>query len=282
MDPQNEPFPVPVNRQVGDFTVQELQLLDYPFFVDVRPDGMASDSPVVSNLPAVTVNFASPITLDEAKNANRQVTMLLKSSPASWTQTDVSIQPNFDLYPQLGFAEGSEQQAYTLAVSVQGVFESAFKGQPAPLAGAGQATGEGENAPQEQSAGTIEASPETARLVVVGSAEFLDDIIFQISSAFEPERYLNSLQLLQNAVSWSTEDLDLLSIRARGTYARVLRPLAEREQSWWEGANYILALLALVGVGIVWNVRSKNEKPMTLIEPGTGKKREAAPAEVEQ
>ena len=282
MDPQNEPFPVPVTREAGGFTVQELQLLDYPFFVDVRPDGMASDSPIVSNLPAVTINFASPVTLDEAKNAGRKVTTLLRSSPASWTQTDLNIQPNFELYPQSGFAVGSEQQSYPLAVSVQGVFESAFKGQPAPLAGAGQAAGEGESAPQQQSVGTIEESPETARLVVVGSAEFLDDIIFQISSAVARERYLNSLQLLQNAVSWSTEDLDLLSIRARGTSARVLRPLAESERSFWEGANYVLALLALVGIGIVWNVRSKNEQPMALIEPGTGKKREAAPAEVEQ
>jgi len=250
--------------------------------VDVRPDGMASDSPIVSNLPAVTINIASPVALDEAKNAGRKVTTLLRSSPASWTQTDLNIQPNFDLYPQSGFAVGSEQQSYPLAVSVQGVFESAFKGQPAPLAGAGQAAGEGESAPQQQSVGTIEESPETARLVVVGSAEFLDDIIFQISSAVARERYLNSLQLLQNAVSWSTEDLDLLSIRARGTSARVLRPLAESERSFWEGANYVLALLALVGIGIVWNVRSKNEQPMALIEPGTGKKREATPAEVEQ
>ena len=68
MDPQNEPFPMPVVRQVGDYQVQEIQALDYPF-VDVRSDGMAENNPIVSNLSAVTLNWASPITVDPAKNA---------------------------------------------------------------------------------------------------------------------------------------------------------------------------------------------------------------------
>jgi ABC-2 type transport system permease protein len=237
---------------------------------------MASDSPIVSNLPAVTINWASPITVDEGKNAERQVTTLLQSSPDSWLQTTLNIQPDFDLYPQLGFAVGDERQSYTLAVSVQGVFESVFKDQPVPSAG------EGEGAPQEPTPGAIESSPEAARLVVVGSAEFVDDIVFDISSTLTRDRYLNSLQLLQNAVSWSTEDLDLLSIRSRGTSARVLIPMAERAQSFWEGANYVIALLALVAVGVFWSVRSKNEEPMALIDPSTGRTRETDPAEVEK
>jgi len=275
LDPQNEPFPVPVVRQVGDYQVEEIQSLDYPFFVDVRSDGMAADSPIVSNLPAVTVNFASPITLDEARNAGREVQVLLRSSPASWTQTELNIQPNFELYPQAGFPAGDQPQSYVLAVAVQGAFESAFKGKPAPLAG-GEEGGE----TSQQSTGVIEMSPDTARLVVVGSGEFLDDIIFRISSALTQDRYLNSLQFLQNAVSWSTEDLDLLSIRSRGTYARVLRPMDEREQSLWEGANYVLALLALVVIGVVWNLRSRNEVPMELVAPGGETERETDRAEV--
>ncbi|MEJ2748366.1 MAG: GldG family protein [Anaerolineae bacterium] len=40
MDTQNQPFPVPVVRQVGNAQVQEIQAVNYPFFVDIRPDGM--------------------------------------------------------------------------------------------------------------------------------------------------------------------------------------------------------------------------------------------------
>ncbi len=74
MDPQNEPFPVQVARQVGGTTVQEIQAINYPFFVDVRSGGMDQTSPIVSSLSAVTINWASPITLDAEKNKGRQTT----------------------------------------------------------------------------------------------------------------------------------------------------------------------------------------------------------------
>ena len=104
-------------------------------------------------------------------------------------------------------------------------------------------------------------------MFVIGSAEFVDDIVFDISSGLSRDRYLNSLKLVQNAVAWSTEDLDLLDIRSRGTYARVLVPMAERAQSFWEGANYVVALLALVVIAIVWNTERRNEQPIELIAP---------------
>lgn len=264
MDPQNEPFPVPVMRKVGGFQVQEIQAMNYPFFVDIRTDGMASESPIVSNLPAVTLNWASPITVDEAKNAERQVTVLLRSSPASWTQTDTNIQPNFDLYPDAGFAVGSERASHTLAVAVQGSFESFFKGKPSPFAAGGTEEGAEAPPPEEPVPGTIEVSPDTARLVVFGSGEFVNDTIFDISSRLTRDRYLNSLKLMQNAVAWATEDLDLLNIRSRGTYARVLKPMTESEQSLWEGANYAVALLSLLILGVLWSVRRRNEQPMQL------------------
>ncbi len=262
MDPQNEPFPIPVIREVGGFQVQEIQALDYPFFVDVRPDGMAADSPIVANLAAVTINWASPLTLDEAKNAEREVTILLQSSENSWLRTTIDIQPNFDLYPELGFPVEEETQSYPLAVAIQGSFESYFKGQPVPAAE------EGEEAGPEPAAGVIEESPESARLVVVGSAEFVDDVVFEISRNLTRDRYLNSLQFVQNAVDWSVEDLDLLAIRSRGTTSRVLSPEAEERQSFWEGLNYAIALLALVGIGVVWNVQRRNEEPMELVPVG--------------
>ncbi len=270
MDPQNEPFPVQVTRDVGGFQVREIQTMDYPFFVDVRRDGMASDSPIVSNLQAVTLNWASPITVDEDMMADREVTELLRSSPSSWTQTDTTIQPDFNAHPQLGFPAGTEQGRQTLAVSVQGSFESAFKDQPSPFAGGESeledgASDEGTPSPPPSSLAKIDSSPESSRLIVIGSTEFLDDVVFELSASLTRDRYLNSLQFLQNCVAWSTEDLTLLSIRSRGTQTRVLAPLSEREQSFWEGANYIAALLALGVIGFVWNSRRQNEEPMELL-----------------
>ncbi len=257
MDPINESFPVPVTRQVGTFEVQEIQLIDYPFFVDVRADQMDKGSPITANLPAVTLNWVSPLTVDEAKNADREVVTLLTSSRSSWLKMDTDIHPNFNLYPELGFPPGEEQVSYPLAVAVQGAFESSFKDVASPL----------DSAEETQIAlPTIESSPETARLVVIGSAEFLDDFVFRLSSNLGGDRYLNSLQFMQNAVDWSVEDLDLLNIRTRGTYARVLNPMTENEQTMWEGLNYAVALLALIGFAVNRNIQRRNERPLQLVE----------------
>ncbi len=272
LDPQNEPFPVQVNRDLNGFQVREIQAMNYPFFVDVRPDGMDSKTPILSNLPAVTMNWVSPVEVDPAKNANREVNTLLQSSPASWLRTDTNIQPDMQAYPELGFPVEGEQKSYPLAVSVQGRFDSYFKGKPSPLQQPEEPAGDlGSDpagpapAPGQDTIGTIESSPDTARLVVIGSSEFLNDIVFDLSASMTRDRYLNSLQFMQNTVDWSVEDLDLLTIRSRGTSARVLYPLSESGQSFWEGLNYGLALLALVGIGVLWRVRKQKEQPMELV-----------------
>ncbi len=270
LDMQNEPFPVQVDRNLGGLQVREIQAINYPFFVDIRPSGMDRQSPIVSNLPAVTLNWASPITLDESKNAGRQVTALLRSSPASWLRTNIDIQPDLQTYPELGFPVEGEQSSRVLAVAVQGTFESHFKGKPSPLEATSAQTDTTQiqmqpQQPEQPTVGTIEKSPETARLIVIGSAEFLNDIVFQISATLSGDRYLNSLQFAQNCVDWSVEDLELLNIRSRGTVSRLLMPLTESQQSFWEVLNYLVALVALVGIGIFWRIRRRSEQPMELL-----------------
>jgi ABC-2 type transport system permease protein len=265
MDPQNEPFPVQVSRNVGGMQVREIQALNYPFFVDVRPNAMDSGSPIVAGLPAVTMQWASPVVVDPDKNAQQKVATLLSSSSGSWLRTSTDIQPDLQQYPENGFPVEGEQGAHPLAVSVQGVFDSYFKDKPSPL----EAKPEGADAnaqaqPQAPSVGTIETSPESARLIVIGSAEFLNDTVFNISSTLTRDRYLNSLQFMQNAVDWSAEDLDLLSIRAHSSTVHILNPMTEQQQSFWEGLNYALALLALLGIGLLWRWQQRNEQPMAL------------------
>ena len=102
-------------------------------------------------------------------------------------------------------------------------------------------------------------------MVIIGSLEFLDDVILELSASMGTERYLNNLALVQNAVAWSVEDLDLLDISARGTAARILIDLTERQQSFWEVANYVLALVALVVVSGVSGFNRGNEQPLLLI-----------------
>jgi ABC-2 type transport system permease protein len=270
MDPRNEPFPMQVQRQAGEITVFEIQQINYPFFVDVRQDSMAKDSPIVSNLPAVTLQWASAVEVDEAANEGREVVVLLQSTSASWLHSGTNVNPDQATYGELGFPVEGEQKAWPLAVSVKGSFDSYFQDRPSPFQ-EGQEPEAGEEGAGEGEAegpflGTIDASPESSRLVVVGSSEFLNDLVLDISRNISQDRYLYNLQLVQNAVDWTVEDEDLLSIRSRGTYARLLRDLDEQEQAFWEGVNYAVALLGLLALGVVWNVRQRSEEPIELTQ----------------
>lgn len=261
LDPRNEPFPTQVQRTVGGMQVIEIQELAYPFFVDVRPDRMSEDSPIVSNLPAVTMQWASPLSIDEARNEGREVEILLESSPDSWVSNNVEVLPQPEIFPEYGFPVAGEQKSRPLAVSIRGTFESHFRDEGSPFEASAPVTGTVEG-PQ----GMVETSPDTARLVVLGSVEFIDDVVLQLSQSLSADRYLQNLQLVQNAVDWAAEDEDLLGIRSRGSYARLLNEMDPSQASVWEVANYALMLVSLIVVGVVSYTRRRGEEPMTLVD----------------
>jgi len=274
LDEQNQPFPVPRVREVNGFQVQEIEAINFPFFVDVRADGMARDQPIVSGVPAVTLGFASPVILDTQKNEGRETTVLMSSTANAWLRTNTDIQPNFDLYPERGYPVEGEMNTYPLAVAVQGTFESFFKDKPSPFAVDPVAAADPQGAPTpagpQADLTALTTSPTSARLVVIGSGEFLDDLVLRLSSQIIGDQVFNNLDFAQNAVDWSVEDTDLLSIRARGTYTRLLQPLSEEEQTTWEIGNYVVALLALLLISGIWWLTRRNERPMPLTPPPTG------------
>ncbi|RJX25092.1 MAG: ABC transporter permease [Desulfurivibrio sp.] len=282
MDKQNEPFPIPVNRTIGGLTIQEIQRIDYPFFVDVRPENMAADHAVTASLPAVTMNWVSPLALDDQRLQGKQVAVLLKSSSESWLAPSSVIEPDFDSFPGNGFAPGEDFRQHNLAVAVTGDFTSFFQNKPDPRLAvkadqeqqeqSGPAPGqEGKDDGVEEKQGKlpplpiITHAPPSARLAVIGSAEFVSDTVISMSQGLGMDRFLNSLGFIQNVIDWSVADEDLLTIRARGSRARLLKPLTRQEQTFWEWLNYGIALAALAAVSICGATRLRKEKPMQLV-----------------
>ena len=68
LDSQNEPFPIQVQKDVSDVVVMDIENIDYPFFVDVRSSGLNRDNPVASNIPSLTMHWASPLYKVSTKN----------------------------------------------------------------------------------------------------------------------------------------------------------------------------------------------------------------------
>ncbi len=281
MDKQNEPFPIPVSRNIGGLTVQEIQRIDYPFFVDVRPENMASDNAITASLPAVTMNWVSPLALDDQRLQGKKVAVLLKSSSESWLASSPLIEPDFEQFPDNGFAPGEDFRQHNLAVAITGDFASFFqdKADPRLQQNAGkEKSGHGGLGEEEITEPghtqkkqllppmpTINHSPPSARLVVIGSAEFVSDTVINMSQGLGMDRFLNSLGFVQNVIDWSVADEDLLTIRSRGSHARLLKPMTRQEQTFWEWLNYGVALAALAAVSIFGANRRRKEKPMQLV-----------------
>lgn len=274
MDKQNEPFPIPVARDLGGIVIQEIKHIDYPFFVDVRESGMDKTIPALANLPSVTMNWASPVSIDPKKTEGLEALTLLSSSAKAWLRSETDIQPNFERYPDAGFAVGEKLARRGLAVSLKGMFSSFFKDKADPRLAMhapdrekdpDKAAGADPEAPVVLTP-MIAKSPDSARLVVVGSSEFISDTVISIAQSLGQDRILNNLSFLQNLIDWSVEDQGLLAIRSRGSHARLLYPMNRREQAFWEWLNYGLALAALALISLYGSRRRHREKPMLLDE----------------
>ena len=238
MDAQNSAFPIPVQRKSGDAVIDEIQNLAYPFFPDIRRQGMENETGITASLNQVTLNWAAPITI-EARD--HDVIPLLRSSAHSWLEERGSIQPDFERYPQSGFSSGDDQQkqAYLLAAIIQGKFSSFFKGKKSPLFDAQ----EGE---QQFAVDVIERASADGKIILIGSDIFLADSVIELATRTTGSRYLNSMQLIENIMEWSFEEPGLLKLRGRGDYARTLLPLSREQQRQREYLNYAAAIAGVM------------------------------------
>jgi ABC-2 type transport system permease protein len=249
LDPQNSAFPIPVTRQVGALRFQEMRMIDYPYFADLRAAGLNQDNPITSGLNQLNMAWASPITVDVDKNAGRDVTPLLRSSNQSWLSNSVEIMPRIDIAGKGSYSPEGEQGSHLLGVVSQGRFDSYFSGKESPLLAADEAQGKTEEKQgNDVVTSVIEHSPESARIILFASNDFLNDQVIQLAGASGGSDYRSGLQLMLNTVDWSVEDQNLLAIRARGHFNRTLPPMARERQLFWESGNYVIAAALLLAL----------------------------------
>ena len=250
LDPQNESIPVETPRTVRGIRIREMGQLKYPYFVDVRSDGMSDDSPAVAGLPGVTLPWVSPIvvgdqTVKEGEDApKRETTILLSSSDESYVSSNTSVMPDLSTFAESGgFGEPEgDQKPRGLAVSVKGTFLSAFaETNPMP------------NVP------VIRRSSEGAHLIVVGTSAFANDMVLRMT-----QQGPTNLQLVQNLVDLGLADPELLSIRSRGTFVRTLYPMESSERAQYEYLNYFIVIVGLAGVILLTWGRRRTLKPIEL------------------
>ena len=266
MDTQNKAFPVPVPREARGFNFQGLMMIDYPFIVDVRGDGLA-ELPMHAGLSQVAMSWVSPLMLIPGEGV--QATTLLESSAQSWLTTNTDVAPRYANGGIVPFTPTGEQSKHVLGAMLEGKFTSFFAGKPSPLLAEAQdaepETAEaGDTSSNDASVETnlgvvssvVERAPESARLIVYGSNDFLADLSLRMIGAADGLVYSNSLQMVGNLVDWGLEDQSLVGIRARGNFNRTLPSMALEEQRNWEYLNYLLAVLGIALVFFVFKLRA--------------------------
>ncbi|MEH6633919.1 MAG: Gldg family protein [Halioglobus sp.] len=242
LDKQNSAFPAPITRTSGDYEFQDVQMIDYPYFIDLRTPGLAPEHPVTGKLPQLTMAWASPITIGR-DNANR-ITELLESSALSWRSNGMDVMPSMGPDGLSSFRpQNTSQQAETLGIVVQGRFKSFFTDSAHPL------NNIDEDTPMYSGPGVtslVQHSPESARIVLFASNDFMDDQILNAQVTAAGTQYLGPLELFLNTLDWSLQDDQLLEIRSRAHFNRTLPPMERKAQIIIEYINYALAILWLL------------------------------------
>ncbi|MDF3128541.1 Gldg family protein [Kiritimatiellaeota bacterium B1221] len=259
LDPQNASLPLPVPRRVGPISVNEIVMMPYPHFPDLREDGLDAEHPVVAGLNQLSFNWVSPVRADTGPGGDRKVVALAKSSPRSWTSDDINVMPNYQVYPRNGFLAESLRARQPLAVVSQGRFRSYFEGKDSPLLPENQQAASSEEQEEDGAenkenpvyGSVIQRSSDSARLVVIGSNSFAEDMSLGIASQGLGTEYTAPLTFMQNLVDWSLDDAGLLRIRGRAQFARTLNPMTDTRRRIWEYGNYAVACLGLVLIGLV-------------------------------
>lgn len=223
LDNQHGQYTLPVMRGVGDLRVRETNLVNYPYIIDVRGEGLNAESGITAKLGQVYVPWASPIIVDPQQNSNRTVTSLLLSSGESWTSNSQAILPDFETFPDVGFETQIENVTpQVLATMIEGSFS------------------------------VKDSQEKSSRLIIVGSsALFTDNFADQMSQVLRSE-YRRPIQLMQNLVDWSLEDQSLLGVlRKHSQFTRTLTTLDEQKKSRWEYLNYGLGAFGLLFIYLI-------------------------------
>lgn len=237
LDKRHARFPAPVQRDSGNLQFQDSRIIDYPYFIDIRENGLARH-PVNGSLPQLTMAWASPLEVE--RRDKLRVTQLLWSSPDAWLGAGDDISPRANQTWQ----PAGDTQRQLLGVAIQGRFQSLFKAPPASL----------QDRPEQVSPGVnafVRRSPESSRIIIYPSNDFLSDRVLGALVRASGNRYLGPVELFSNTLDWALREEQLLQIRSRAHFNRTLPPMEQKLRVSLELANYAaaiawLALLALV------------------------------------
>lgn len=238
-DPQNLDIVYPVKHGFNRIRITQE---GYPYFNQInRGDFPKGDHVTLAGLNSLSLLWPAPLSVNTpAKEV--KVTSLLQSSEKSW------IDSKRDLSPMVKVEESSIGR-HTLALTLEGPLKSAFSS-------AEDRSSSTLYQELSRTGRTLNQAISGAKLAVIGSPDLLSDLGLEIGNYYTGlfglrGDYGSSVMMAQNFVEWAVEDDSLTNIRTTGGSSRILRSINKEEQRQYELWNYIIALIALIGLTLL-------------------------------
>jgi ABC-type uncharacterized transport system involved in gliding motility auxiliary subunit len=162
--------------------------------------------PVLFRLDQTPVPYASPLLLNDALKADKQVkqTILAQSTKYSWLMDGASI----DLKAKERWEMPRSLASYVLGVALEGNLPSAFAAGPVSSV-------EGGDSGVVSSIKAPARSEKPVHVLVFGSGFFMRDEFLPQAQGGSREVPSGAVALALNAIDWLAQDSDLIEIRAK-------------------------------------------------------------------
>lgn len=180
----------------------------YCYWPVVSGEDIARDHPIVAGLDSVACAWTSSVTPRRSGASGRRTTVLLRSSPDSWTvPAYADLSPAERVEPPSGDDPENRvagERGFPLAVAIEGEFTSAFKGKQVIVQ-------HDRDVRFVTPTGMIERSRPTRMVVFGSSMPFRDDLLPQLSG---------SAALLVSVIDWLAAETAPSEAAARGDVRR--------------------------------------------------------------
>lgn len=221
LDQSSLTAPFQVNSPFGG---QAISYVQYPHWIMTRPEFRDSKSPLTARSSGLDLFWPSP--LEAVPRTGVAYSALVKTTPKAWLQKSrFAVSP--DEAGMYAAEAGSTTGQYVLAATLSGVLPEAYAGKSVPTRAGVAAL---PPLPQE---------PRASRILVVGSADFANDLMTITDSSF-------NAAFIAGAADWLSSGDDLVAIKTRGARDSRLAKVQDPD-----ARSLLISLAYVVNLGLV-------------------------------
>ncbi len=191
LDPSSLTIPFQTAGPMGGVSIRYVR---YPHWVVTRPENRDAKNPLTARLAGLDLFWPSPLEVLQREGIDSSI--LVRTTPKSWLQTkDFAVGPD-DEFRYAAEASTTTGQ-YALAATLAGAFKPAYAGKPLPK--------------REGAAALppLPDKPRSSRILVLGSADFANDLMGMTSSNF-------NAVFVADAAEWLSSGDELVAMKSRG------------------------------------------------------------------